>query len=1085
MRPSANNLEGLQPPATSLQTQRFAAERLGNAASRPVSGVHIGRAGRAASAFAEARALGSGGIGLRAWEFFERLLRRRGQGRRFVPRCGDLRLARRPLLPPFFRPPQEQGTPSAAVSSPSRPLLSGFSREIVTHKTLFSLVTQTLPLRLRGMTQESALAPRSVARAEVARAEVAPLLSARLSFFAPAFALRHGLLRQPPPQSPPAFAPIGVRRLEAGRSQSSIQSETRSWRDRAPFIEALALSRPPVPQASWLGVSPSAPAPAERLPVALPTAVAALPLPSPIPPLPPPGTLLRSSVERLPEMIYGTRAFVTRPLTGSPARERVPTPAQPPSAASVSIGSPSAGSSSGTVAPEDAAPRSPSFPSVTRLLAVAAAIALVQTLPSLRSASAQSLPRVPGAAALAASLRPEERPFVRLTGRRGPVLAAAEKSEARPLLSGLTSLLSRVGSASPRRPLNDLVLEPLPLPRSRPIFSPEKTLAQGRSAAPPSRFQTPETTRSQPALTFLTNWIKSRQIAPPPPILGESERKEPEGTMASRWPLLSPQDWGLAESSRLLTQPLRLPILRAPGHRDRPIPAAAATSFAATSFAGPLVRTAVSAALLRKAVLPTGSAQAAAPASSVPGLNLGGGATARWNVPLLSSLPRASHPRFLLDGVPSAVLGEAAPREGERSSAPRARRLASSLVTNLLVKLVFALPLSLLRYAQERLPSMLPATQAARAGEGAATVTDPPQQSPLPFLPVARSPRVQPDAHAPFTEAFASASSDAARLMEDVIVTEFQPQLLGLVQSFLSDWRSAAAFDTSDPPDAVESVRNPVVLWSAPWLVPSEASRLRLPIPLRMEQGFAPRIAAEASPDVPVRVGVIESSSLAAGPHPGRPPLAPMPETATWQDVRALPLHRLPLTERDALSFAAKMSPLAPLAVLTDAPGARRVVDRDTLDKDKLERQRDWPGLRAALPAAPPALSAPSVRLPIPLRFPKPSPAVTAAFDPTRPATTVLRAGTRATVLPSPRALSMALPVPPAPPLSEGTWAIQRAASGSQSAAPSASESHQQDVNLASQEKGAAANDVHLLANEVWSLLKRRLETEAERIGRR
>lgn len=555
--------------------------------------------------------------------------------------------------------------------------------------------------------------------------------------------------------------------------------------------------------------------------------------------------------------------------------------------------------------------------------------------------------------------------------------------------------------------------------------------------------------------------------------------------MASRWPLLSPQDWGLAESSRLLTQPLRLPILRAPGHQDRPIPATAATSFAATSFAGPLVRAAVSAALLRKAVLPTGSAQAAAPASSVPGLNLGGGATARWNVPLLSSFPRASHPRFLLDGVPSAVLGEAAPREGERSSAPRARRLASSLVTNLLVKPVFALPLSLLRYAQERLPAMLPATQAARAGGGAATVTDPPQQSPLPFLPVARSPRVQPDAHAPFTEAFASASSDAARLMEDVIVAEFQPQLLSLVRSFLSDWRSAAAFDTSGPRDVVESVRGPVVLWAAPRFVPSEAFRLRLPIPLRMEQGFAPRIAAESSPDAPVREVVIENSSLAAGPHPGRPPLAPMPETATWQDVRALPLHRLPLTERDALSFAAKMSPLAPLAVLTDAPGARRVVDRDTLDKDKLERRRGWPALRAVVPAAPPALSAPSVRLPIPMRFPKPSPAVTAAFDPTRPATTILRTGTRATILPSPRALSMALPVLPAPPLSEGTWAIQRAASGSQSAAPSASESHQQDVNLASQEKGAAANDVHLLANEVWSLLKRRLETEAERIGRR
>jgi hypothetical protein len=33
--------------------------------------------------------------------------------------------------------------------------------------------------------------------------------------------------------------------------------------------------------------------------------------------------------------------------------------------------------------------------------------------------------------------------------------------------------------------------------------------------------------------------------------------------------------------------------------------------------------------------------------------------------------------------------------------------------------------------------------------------------------------------------------------------------------------------------------------------------------------------------------------------------------------------------------------------------------------------------------------------------------------------------------------------------------------------------------------KGAAANDVHLLANEVWSLLRRRITVEAARSGRR
>ncbi len=537
--------------------------------------------------------------------------------------------------------------------------------------------------------------------------------------------------------------------------------------------------------------------------------------------------------------------------------------------------------------------------------------------------------------------------------------------------------------------------------------------------------------------------------------------------MASRWPLLSPQDWGNNGSSRLLTQPLRLPILLTPVYGDR-------TVSTALPLAVPLMRAAVSVALPRRFAFPAESTQAS---SSRPGLNVGKGVSAPWNVPLLSLFTRAGYRHFMPDDVQSARPGGTA----ERFSAPRARRRTSSLFTNLLVKPVFALPLSLLRPAQERLPMMLPVAQAARAGEGAATVTDPPQQSPLPFLLAARSPRSLPDAHAPFTEAFAPASSDAARLMEDVIVAEFQPQLLSLVRSFLSDWRSAALPDTGGPRDVVESVRGPVVLWAAPQSVPSEASRLRLPIPLRVERGFEPRTAAGASLDV----GVVEGSSLAVGPRSGRPPLVATPENTSWKDARALPPHRLPPLEHEPLSSVSKRPPLVPPAALSGAPAARWTLDRDTLYRNAIERQRDWPGLPAALPAAPPALSAPSVRLPIPMRFPKPSPAVTATFDPTRPATTILRAGTRATVLPSPRALSMALPVPPAPPLSEGTWAIQRAASGSPSAAPSASESHQQDVNLASQEKGAAANDVHLLANEVWSLLKRRLETEAERIGRR
>jgi len=88
---------------------------------------------------------------------------------------------------------------------------------------------------------------------------------------------------------------------------------------------------------------------------------------------------------------------------------------------------------------------------------------------------------------------------------------------------------------------------------------------------------------------------------------------------------------------------------------------------------------------------------------------------------------------------------------------------------------------------------------------------------------------------------------------------------------------------------------------------------------------------------------------------------------------------------------------------------------------------------------------------------------------------------------PMARPLAMALPVPGASheQAAEEAFAIQRVETGGQSAAASPSEASQKDTNLASQEKGAAANDVHLLANEVWSLLKRRMETEAERSGRR
>lgn len=97
----------------------------------------------------------------------------------------------------------------------------------------------------------------------------------------------------------------------------------------------------------------------------------------------------------------------------------------------------------------------------------------------------------------------------------------------------------------------------------------------------------------------------------------------------------------------------------------------------------------------------------------------------------------------------------------------------------------------------------------------------------------------------------------------------------------------------------------------------------------------------------------------------------------------------------------------------------------------------------------------------------------------------VLTPAPKAPALTTLRAPAMALPHPPAPAAVDEGWAIQRVASGGSSAGGAEAKSPQQDINLVAEEKGAAANDVHLLANEVWSLLKRRLETEAERTGRR
>jgi hypothetical protein len=68
----------------------------------------------------------------------------------------------------------------------------------------------------------------------------------------------------------------------------------------------------------------------------------------------------------------------------------------------------------------------------------------------------------------------------------------------------------------------------------------------------------------------------------------------------------------------------------------------------------------------------------------------------------------------------------------------------------------------------------------------------------------------------------------------------------------------------------------------------------------------------------------------------------------------------------------------------------------------------------------------------------------------------------------------------------ESTLALQKVAAGTSPTGMGASPvKPEHGANLTSSEKGAEANDVHLLANEVWIQLKRRLRIEAERLGPR
>lgn len=356
-----------------------------------------------------------------------------------------------------------------------------------------------------------------------------------------------------------------------------------------------------------------------------------------------------------------------------------------------------------------------------------------------------------------------------------------------------------------------------------------------------------------------------------------------------------------------------------------------------------------------------------------------------------------------------------------------------------------------------------------------------------PVAPPFRTPQVSPSGFAqPFaseqrssTGTVASAfradgdgdGAEVSRLLEESVITEFQPRLLALVRRFLSGlWYPAsveAAFDTRR-----------IYSRTAPGALPGLETAFR-PAGEVAPQAF--RLPPQADGDA--AVSTVEpwlGRRLSLPPPVGHSPalgnripsVFPAHLPSDWPEVLPIPLTRQ----------------LVPGNIPTNDPGTWGALPRVSGGSGPLQGSGRLPNAPRGMMGA--AQTASAFLPPMaPMVMP-----VSEARDRTAPAFPA-RSGTAAedrgvsghsprAALP-PRALPMILPVPAPLTPTDDAWAIQRVASGGPSAALAGTKSVQPDVNLVSQEKGAAANDVHLLANEVWSLLKRRLETEAERLGRR
>lgn len=1036
-----NPWDGLRPPAGALRARRFAA-KLGGVTAR------IGQAGHAAAAFAEARAQRRGGLTGRILALLERLLGRRAGKERNVPGKRLLRFLRLRRAVSLSSMPL-QGRVSAA-GRPTRGampiVISRFLPGSVTQETIYSAALRTRLVHLHGRDPQW-----EAERPGAAWPGAAPPLPVRL--FTPGPVAR----RLSAARSFPGFATEIVRRSEADAatrgSGSPRQALEPFWRERAPRMETQPLSRPPVPQASWLGVSPSAPLPAERLPLARTRSAESFLPPASLSAAPPPATLPRPSFVTLPEMVYGTRAFTARPLSNL---------------ASSNLASAGAGSAPPAPQKQDA-PRRPPFPFATRLLATAAAFSFVQALPSLQPAPARAAgaPAVPSRVDAGAFVRPDRLAGpvavtglmeIRAEGHAGtrPALLALDLIGSRGMTKASGGLRRR--QASPRQ-ISPRQISPEPATRL-PVNA-----APGLAQALPSLHHVRANAASVPAAAF------TAPLRPDAPALARPfSLRGPAPTVAGRTGTPAAQPGaddpapgrlpriGLMPGAQVSSpgadartvprvQAIRLPLLPSSAVVALPTLLSTSRDMAPASPGrepeekNPEAGTRNTARPFQRIPVPPLPVPPQRAASGLADASR----AARLPLRLRTTLaPEAERPASHLDMPDTATIRPDAsripPRRltlgtwiGRTVSDPG---VSFTVTHQVLGRLAVRFPAP----AQNPPPRQNPRP---RGGAGALPPSAAPGQThtglperprQLPQIALRRAARAETLGDAQPSSPMGGVAAEPG-IFEEAVVAEFQPPLLALVRGFLSDFlsgfqetatgQSARGAAVSPVPAALvrggtdqKSVDEDLPTETAHGLAPRlPAARRAVPPPFDLPPLGAPPERDKAwTPGTPARAAL--PSSAPGGSRVLRGALTPWTHPADPVG-RLLPDRHSP--EHPANGGTGGMA-------LTEAMASRQSV---------------------ALADAPKALTS------------------------------------KASALRPPRAPAMALPLPTAPVPADEGWAIQRVASGSPSAGGAEAKSPQQDINLVAEEKGAAANDVHLLANEVWSLLKRRLETEAERTGRR